>query len=90
MKTFPDSSPEINFGIGSISQNFGAAGTEFVLLLWPLPLAIGLTAGAFLRSGIVARRRALASGCPSCGYDLRGLSATAPCPECGKAAVSAA
>ncbi len=78
-----------SFGIGQFSLT-GNRIMSVDVLLWPLPLVIGLTAAAFLRSGIVARRRALASGCQSCGYDLRGLSAAAPCPECGKAAALAA
>lgn len=49
--------------------------------LWPLPL---------LCSGIAAWhhrrvRRLSRMGCPTCGYDTRGLAAGAPCPECGTA-----
>ena len=28
-------------------------------------------------------RRRRANRCPSCAYDMTGLSATTPCPECG-------
>ena len=30
-----------------------------------------------------SRRRALAGACPSCGYDLAGLTPGSTCPECG-------
>ncbi|MDP1662524.1 MAG: hypothetical protein Q8L55_11485 [Phycisphaerales bacterium] len=48
------------------------------LLLWT-PAAL------LLRSGILARRRAITGKCRSCGYDLAGLAGDSLCPECGKA-----
>jgi hypothetical protein len=52
--------------------------------LWPLPLLLTVLGVPVLRSGVRARRRALAGSCPSCGYDQRGIPPGSPCPECGK------
>ena len=58
---------------------------NLVLPLWiPLALAAIPTAVAW-RLDVIARRRDRGGGCPACGYSLAGLSAGAPCPECGSA-----
>ena len=54
-------------------------------VLWPIPLLLWTPAALLLRSGYRARRRAMTGRCSKCGYDLTGLGADAPCPECGKA-----
>jgi hypothetical protein len=75
------------FGVGSYVS--AASSSNFVtafLLLWPFPLVVWAAGGVCLRSSILARRRALASKCKSCNYDLTGLAAGAACPECGKGA----
>jgi hypothetical protein len=45
--------------------------------LWPVPLLLWTPAALFLRSGILARRRANAGMCSKCGYSLAGLAADA-------------
>lgn len=47
--------------------------------VWAALLALPMLALRWRRS-----RRAGAGQCPKCRYDLRGLSAGTPCPECGK------
>jgi hypothetical protein len=51
--------------------------------LWVIvALALAVTARGW-RLDTLARRRARVGLCPECGYDRRGLSPDAPCPECG-------
>jgi hypothetical protein len=55
-----------------------------IVVLWPLPLVLGGGGTMLLRSGIIARRRAITGLCRACGYDRAGLAASSVCPECGK------
>ncbi|MFM9994890.1 MAG: hypothetical protein ACKVU4_03710 [Phycisphaerales bacterium] len=48
------------------------------LAFWSLAAAPFVFAPALVR-----RLRRRPGTCPACRYDLRGLSAGAPCPECG-------
>lgn len=72
------------FGVFEYSYvNFGVR-KAVTLLLWPLavfPIAAG--AGLCWWAWRDARR-ARVGLCMKCHYDLRGLPASAPCPECGK------
>lgn len=54
------------------------------ILLWPIALV--LVAGGFLvrRWGYESSRLTRQGLCGDCAYDLKGLSAGAACPECGK------
>ncbi len=52
--------------------------------LWIPAAPLLLATAAAWRLDTLARRRARAGHCPSCGYDLTGLIAPAPCPECGR------
>lgn len=54
-------------------------------LMMFLPLFLLLPAALVLGSEVMAERRAAAGRCKACGYDLTGLAADLPCPECGKA-----
>ncbi len=55
-----------------------------------VPRPLLLTTAAAWRLDTLARRRARAGHCPSCGYDLSGLSAAGPCPECGRTRIEGA
>lgn len=52
-------------------------------VLWPVPLPLWALGAGMLRSGVLARRRALGF-CRVCGYDLAGLCDEVVCPECGR------
>ncbi|HZW06485.1 MAG TPA: hypothetical protein VFF65_05125 [Phycisphaerales bacterium] len=55
------------------------------VLLAPIILVGALAGIAFIIGRIVrrrSRRQARVITCPSCAYDLTGI--TGPCPECGK------
>ncbi|MGH7131888.1 MAG: hypothetical protein ACREJO_08095 [Phycisphaerales bacterium] len=51
--------------------------------LQPFALASLLGGGWLVWSGRRARGRAMTGHCLKCDYDLAGLAAGAPCPECG-------
>lgn len=53
------------------------------LSFWPLPFLLWIPTALFLRSGILARRRANTGMCGKCGYSLAGLAHGTACPECG-------
>jgi hypothetical protein len=51
----------------------------YILIPFWLPLLI-------IAAAIPLSLRRTRTGCPACGYDLRGLPKNALCPECGKTA----
>jgi hypothetical protein len=55
----------------------------FYAPLWPIPILLWTPAALLLRSGILARRRAMTGSCAKCGYSLAGLDKGTVCPECG-------
>jgi hypothetical protein len=55
--------------------------------LWAPFLAAAAPAAALWRPELRDRRRRRSGRCPSCGYDRRGLTPDAKCPECGAVAI---
>src|SRR5262245_19483524 len=58
----------------------GPAYSHLCIPLWPIIAACGLTAAWNWRR---SRNYSKAGACPNCGYDRRGITTTAQCPECG-------
>lgn len=67
-----------------VDTGLNAVLTTHAIPFWPLPLFVLFIGVRLFRSGIRARRRARSGSCAKCGYNLAGLAADAPCPECGK------
>lgn len=65
---------------GGESSRVCAVPIWLVMMVAGTPLWIGMAAAAR------ARRRRKSGRCVACGYQRGGLSADAPCPECGKGA----
>ena len=72
--------------VNGYTEDFGKTGLVWTrrAVLWPVPLLLWFPGVMVLRSGIIARRRAITGKCRACGYDLSGTSASSPCPECGE------
>lgn len=54
------------------------------IMLWPFALTTFAGGLPLVLSGRRTTRRAREDQCPTCGYDLKGLTAGTACPECGK------
>lgn len=71
--------------VGFITPWTGWPGVWIVVIsLWFLAAVFLLSGTALAFSARRSIRRARIGLCPTCRYDLRGLPAPAPCPECGK------
>ena len=78
----------ISSGFSNSGQVIGTEHSTYICI-WPFALVSLLGGGWLVWSGRRARRRAMTGVCLKCGYDLRGLGAGAPCPECGKQVAAA-
>jgi predicted RNA-binding Zn-ribbon protein involved in translation (DUF1610 family) len=56
--------------------------------LWMPLVVVGAPTALLWRTNRRIARLARTGHCPSCGYDRRGLTPDAPCPECGAVEVS--
>ncbi len=77
--------PEMQYWRWSASDNLRHPDRFMHMCLWPFALASLLGGGWLVWSGRRARKRAMTGVCGKCGYDLAGLAAGSPCPECGDA-----
>jgi len=78
----------LGFYSGAATMSFGPGRTDGVMSMMAVPIWFPLLLAAFLPAvrGTRAirrwrRRRAHATACPNCGYDLRATPGR--CPECG-------
>lgn len=81
----------------SLYQFGGPTKDRFVVPLRPLPVGLALNILVFSLGWMAVwvvialirhARRAQRGHCPVCNYNLGGLAAGAPCPECGNAAAA--